>query len=47
MATMGNPLTGEGFFDAVASGALAGRAALLRAAAGAADGARLDLGPHA
>jgi len=31
-----NPLTGEGIFDAIASGALAGRAALLGAGAGAA-----------
>jgi menaquinone-9 beta-reductase len=35
-ASMVNPLTGEGIFDAVASGVLAGRAALLGAAAGAA-----------
>ena len=36
-----NPLTGEGIFDAVASGALAGRAALLGAAAGAAHRAAM------
>jgi geranylgeranyl reductase family protein len=35
-ASMINPLTGEGIFDAVASGILAGRAALLGASAGAA-----------
>ncbi|OLT15795.1 hypothetical protein BJF78_15460 [Pseudonocardia sp. CNS-139] len=35
-AAMVNPLTGEGIFDAVASGVLAGRAALLGAGAGAA-----------
>jgi geranylgeranyl reductase family protein len=35
-AAMINPLTGEGIFDAVASGVLAGRAALLGAGAGAA-----------
>jgi geranylgeranyl reductase family protein len=35
-ASLINPLTGEGIFDAVASGVLAGRAALLGAAAGAA-----------
>lgn len=35
-ASMVNPLTGEGIFDAVASGVLAGRAALLGAGAGAA-----------
>jgi geranylgeranyl reductase family protein len=35
-ASLVNPLTGEGIFDAVASGVLAGRAALLGAAAGAA-----------
>ena len=35
-ASLVNPLTGEGIFDAVASGALAGRAALLGSAAGAA-----------
>jgi geranylgeranyl reductase family protein len=35
-AAMINPLTGEGIFDAVASGVLAGRAALLGAEAGAA-----------
>jgi geranylgeranyl reductase family protein len=34
-ASMVNPLTGEGIFDAVASGVLAGRAALLGEAAGA------------
>ncbi|MDT7709133.1 MAG: hypothetical protein QOG20_4740 [Pseudonocardiales bacterium] len=34
-ASMVNPLTGEGIFDAVASGVLAGRAALSGAAAGA------------
>ncbi|MFC4943861.1 geranylgeranyl reductase family protein [Pseudonocardia sp. GCM10023141] len=33
-AALVNPLTGEGIFDAVASGVLAGRAALLGAAAG-------------
>jgi geranylgeranyl reductase family protein len=36
-----NPLTGEGIFDAVASGALAGRAALLGADAGAAHRAAM------
>jgi menaquinone-9 beta-reductase len=36
-----NPLTGEGIFDAVASGALAGRAALLGAGAGAAHRAAM------
>ncbi len=36
-----NPLTGEGIFDAVASGALAGRAALLGAEAGAAHRAAM------
>jgi flavin-dependent dehydrogenase len=43
-----NPLTGEGIFDAVASGALAGRAALLRADAGAAHRAavRRTFGRH-
>lgn len=35
-ASLVNPLTGEGIYDAVASGVLAGRAALLGAAAGAA-----------
>ncbi len=35
-AAMVNPLTGEGIFDALASGVLAGRAALLGATAGAA-----------
>ena len=35
-ASLVNPLTGEGIFDAVASGVLAGRAALLGSAAGAA-----------
>jgi flavin-dependent dehydrogenase len=33
-ASLVNPLTGEGIYDAVASGVLAGRAALLGAAAG-------------
>jgi flavin-dependent dehydrogenase len=43
-----NPLTGEGIFDAVASGALAGRAALLGANAGAAHRAavRRTFGRH-
>lgn len=36
-----NPLTGEGIYDAVASGALAGRAALLGAGAGAAHRAAM------
>ena len=40
-ASMVNPLTGEGIFDAVASGALAGRAALLGAGAGAAHRAAM------
>ncbi len=37
-----NPLTGEGIYDAVASGALAGRAALLGAGAGAAHRAAME-----
>ncbi|HVH24767.1 MAG TPA: geranylgeranyl reductase family protein [Pseudonocardia sp.] len=43
-----NPLTGEGIYDAVASGALAGRAALLGAGAGAAHRAamRRTFGRH-
>jgi geranylgeranyl reductase family protein len=40
-AAMINPLTGEGIYDAVASGALAGRAALLGGAAGAAHRAAM------
>jgi geranylgeranyl reductase family protein len=40
-AGMVNPLTGEGIFDAVASGILAGRAALADAAAGAAHRAAM------
>jgi menaquinone-9 beta-reductase len=40
-ASMINPLTGEGIYDAVASGALAARAALLGSAAGAAHRAAL------
>jgi menaquinone-9 beta-reductase len=40
-AAMVNPLTGEGIFDALASGALAGRAALLGAGAGAAHRAAM------
>ncbi|WP_219418346.1 geranylgeranyl reductase family protein [Pseudonocardia nigra] len=40
-AAMVNPLTGEGIFDAVASGVLAGRAALLGAGAGAAHRAAM------
>ena len=47
-ASLINPLTGEGIFYAVLSGALAGRAALHGAAAGAAlpAGARRRLGRH-
>ncbi len=47
-ASMVNPLTGEGIFDAVASGVLAGRAALLGAGAGAAHRAamRRTFGRH-
>jgi menaquinone-9 beta-reductase len=41
-AALVNPLTGEGIFDALASGALAGRAALLGPAAGAAHRAAMD-----
>lgn len=40
-AALVNPLTGEGIFDALASGVLAGRAALLGAAAGAAHRAAM------
>ncbi|MHA6625318.1 NAD(P)/FAD-dependent oxidoreductase [Pseudonocardia sichuanensis] len=40
-AALVNPLTGEGIFDALASGALAGRAALLGPAAGAAHRAAM------
>jgi menaquinone-9 beta-reductase len=40
-ASLVNPLTGEGIFDALASGVLAGRAALLGAAAGAAHRAAM------
>jgi geranylgeranyl reductase family protein len=40
-AALVNPLTGEGIFDALASGALAGRAALLGASAGAAHRAAM------
>ncbi|TQM45621.1 NAD(P)/FAD-dependent oxidoreductase [Pseudonocardia cypriaca] len=47
-AALVNPLTGEGIFDALASGVLAGRAALLGAAAGAAHRAamRRTFGRH-
>jgi len=47
-AALVNPLTGEGIFDALASGALAGRAALHGAAAGAAHrtAMRRAFGPH-
>lgn len=47
-ASMVNPLTGEGIFDAVASGVLAGRAALLGSGAGAAHRAamRRTFGRH-
>jgi geranylgeranyl reductase family protein len=43
-ASLVNPLTGEGIYDAVASGALAGRAALLGAGAGAAHRAVMARG---
>jgi flavin-dependent dehydrogenase len=47
-AALVNPLTGEGIFDALASGVLAGRAALLGAAAGEAhrDAMRRAFGRH-
>ncbi|WP_198962075.1 NAD(P)/FAD-dependent oxidoreductase [Pseudonocardia sp. MH-G8] len=45
-AALVNPLTGEGIFDALASGALAGRAALLGPAAGAAHRAAVRRAFH-